>query len=185
MANRDAVSGFHFVRGDHNKILRVHINASYATALAVGDAVKLSGSADADGLPEIEALAATEVNALGIIVSIEPNYNDLTKTHSAASTAGYALVCTDPLAVYRVQADDVTADIAAADIGQLCDLVDAGVDTTRGTSGMELDTSEVTTSGQFRILRAVQRPDNEAFVTNAEYEVTWSEHMDVGAPVAV
>ena len=192
MANSDTVFGFREVKKSDPRFYQSFaIAAGYATALAIGDAVEqeLTMSTPAGyehGLPNIKVLAAGQLDAAGVIVGFEgpPNRDNRFQNYSAASTASVAIVNVDPNARYVVQEDSVGGAISSITVGQLCDLIDAGVDTATGSSGQELDSSTITTSGQFRVRELYRAADN-AIGTNALWIVSWSEHMDVGAPVAV
>ena len=72
--------------------------------------------------------------------------------------------------IYRIQADDVSATLAAADIGLNADLVVGSGDTTTGMSAMELDTDSKATTAtlQLKIVGFVDRPDNESGVANQD-----------------
>lgn len=196
MANSDKVSGFKLVAGSArpNKFLKCAVSAAYGTALAVGDAVVRSGTLNAEtgsqaknlrnGLVEVQVLTAGATNGLGVIVSVEANPDDLSKTHIPASTGGLVTVCTDPFAHYVVQEDSVGSTLAAVDAGLLIDLIDAGVSAS-GVSGMEIDSSTVTTSGQFRLHQLYSPNLENAIGANAKWIVSWAEHEDITDAVSV
>lgn len=187
MANVDRVNGFRLLSPKEGKyVQQCSIAAGYGTALAVGDVVKSSGTTDASGLVTINVAAAGDTTAMGVIIGFDgpPNRDNLSQSYSPASTAATALVYTDPFARYVVQEDSDTSTLAITDVGQLIDLIDAGVDTATGSSGMEIDSSSVTTSGQFRILELYRAPDN-ATGANAKWVVTFAEHQDITDAVAV
>ena len=163
-----------------------YVAATYATALFIGDpviivaggsntaAVRVPGAGDfAIGtLPSIEkATAGTSNRITGAIVGFSPLATDLEKKHNAASTERVAYVCDDPFVVFEIQADGA---VTAANIGLNANLIytQAGSATT-GLSGVELDTSGLaTTAGlQVKILRAVNREDNDTTLTRARVEV--------------
>jgi hypothetical protein len=110
------------------------------------------------------------------VVGFEPNRDDLTKQYRPASTARYVYVNTDPYAVYAIQEDSDTSTLAAADVGNNCDIVVGTGSTTTGMSAMEVDSStKNTTTAQVRLLALSQKSDN-AIGTNAEWEVMINEH---------
>jgi len=154
-----------------------YINSSYATALAVGDFVKLSGTADGDGVPEIERAAATDTDIVGVIVGFKPRSGNLDNTYSPASTEDYAFVADHPDQLFSIQEDSVGGNIAVTAVGNNADIVVAAVDTTTGLSNMELDSSDVkTATAQLRILRLDPAVDNE-IGDNARWIVKINEHL--------
>lgn len=153
----DAHGGYHV--GSMNLY---YINASYATALAVGDFVKLSGTSSTEGVPEIERAAATDAAIIGAIVGFKPDPDRLGQTHHTASTEGYAFVADDPDQLFSIQEDSVGGNIAVTSVGLNADIVTAAVNTTTGMSNTELDSSDVkTATAQLRILRLDPAVDNE------------------------
>lgn len=192
MANVDRPRGFQVVKYDSNKVMECKVSSTLGIALAVGDAVRRTGASDADGVPYIEDLAATETNGLGILVGIQAideknNYAyNATSYVPATGLLGdmTVTVCYDHNAELLVQEDSVGAALAAADVGLLIDLVAAGVDTATGNSGMEIDSSTAGISGQFKVVRLDRRPDN-AIGNYADWIVTWAEHEDISDAVSV
>lgn len=134
--------------------------AADATALFVGDVVKLSGTADASGVAAITRLTANTDLPAGVIVGFTPDYSNLNipSQYRAASTARYALVCTDPTAVYEVQATGTTV---VADVGLNAGVTFTAGSTSTGISGMQLDgtTKATTATLPLKILGWVQRAD--------------------------
>lgn len=195
MANKDKVRGFRLMSGSANphRFLTVAVDSSLASAIAVGDAVARTGTLNAEtgsqaknarnGLPNVQRLAAGGTNGLGIVVSIEHDVDNQNRTHIPASTGGIMTVCTDTSALYEVQEDSDGAALVAADAGQLIDLIDAGP-SSLGVSGMELDSSTVGASGQFRLV-ALQKGVDNALGAQANWLVTWAEHEDISDAVAV
>lgn len=186
MANVDSVNGFRELRGsvDEKYHKRFHVNSAYATIITQGMAVKLAGTANADGVGQVEALGAGNTNALGVVVGVEtPNWNDLTKNYIPASTGGYVLINTDPRTHYVVQEDSEGGALTSTHVGQLIDLIDAGA-SANGVAGQEIDSSTVGASGQFRVLGLYQSPDN-AIGAQAKWIVTFAEHMDLNTIAAV
>jgi len=177
MANSDSPFGLQLagVVGSsafNAKIKRCYINASDGTALFKGDAVKLGGSADADGIEEVIQVAAGNT-IYGVIVNFDPDPTNLELTYRTASTKRYCYVCIDPFAIYEIQEDGA---IAATAIGNNADVVVSSGNTTTGNSGMELDSSSVgTATAQLRIINLVQREDN-AIGTNGKYHVMINEN---------
>jgi hypothetical protein len=181
MANADAPFGARPVRHMNGSpyngaTMRCFVPASDGTALFIGDAVKSAGSADADGVPTaIRAAAGNTI--LGIVVSFEADSDNLSLKHREASTARYVNVCTSPDVIFEIQEDADGGALAATEIGNNADVIyTVSGSTTSGRSGMELDSSDASTStAQLRILRLVPRADNE-IGANGVYEVLINEH---------
>ena len=188
MANTDTPFGFKPVKHLNGSPWNGKVNVYYipstdGTAMFKGDAVKLAGSADATGkFPTIAQAAAT--NAIcGVIVGfadnpyvgINPDYPNL--NYRPASTAMYALVVDDPFVIFEVQEDSVGNSITADMVGLATDIVVGSGSTTTGRSAMELDSSDTATAaGQCRIMRLVNRDDNE-LGNYAKWEVLIAEHQ--------
>ena len=188
MANTDTPFGFKPVKHLNGSPWNGKVNVYYipstdGTAMFKGDAVKLAGSADATGkFPTIAQAAAT--NAIcGVIVGfadnpyvgINPDYPNL--NYRPASTAMYALVVDDPFVIFEVQEDSVGNSITADMVGLATDIVVGTGSTTTGRSAMELDSSDTATAaGQCRIMRLVNRDDNE-LGNYAKWEVLIAEHQ--------
>lgn len=152
--------------------------ASDGTALFVGDPVKLDGSGSADGIPSVTK-ATQGAAVLGVVVGIIPTKMDPatgkittgsitldTPVYRPASTFQYVLVNDDPTQVYEVEAvtgSNASYSFAVADIGLNADLSTVAGSTTTGVSAAALDmaTKAATATLQFKVLGAVQRPDNE------------------------
>lgn len=146
-----------------------------ATAAAIGDPVKSTGTASANGYAEV-TLAAAGDTVRGVIVglgrspTVLANWANLDSTTKLASATGYyALVVDDPNAVFEIQA--ATADATA--VGANADLV-AG--TNNGyVSGYTLSGTSAATAATCRILGLVNRPENE-FGAYAKVLVKIVEH---------
>ncbi len=147
--------------------------AADSTATFVGDLVKLSGTADAQGRPSIAQAAAGNAS-VGVVVGFLPDPNDLSLTYRKASTLRVAQVCTDREMLYEVQADGA---MAITNVGNVADIVVSAGSTVSGKSGMELDSSSAgATAASLLIHSLVQREDN-AFGTNAKVLVKIVEHQ--------
>ena len=176
MANVDRVNGArpvkHLNGSPYNgAVNRYYVPDSDSTAIFVGDFVKSAGSGDANGVPSVAQAAAT--NAIrGVVVGIEP-VTDESPIYRAASTERYLLVADDPNLIFEIQE---SGTLAATDIGRNADITVAAGSTAAGTSGMELDSSDIKdATAQLRVLGLAQRPDNE-IGTNAKWLVMINEH---------
>lgn len=139
-----------------------HVPASDSTALFVGDPVLITGTADADGVPDV-ARAAAGARITGIVVGFSANPSDtsdgaIETGYRAASTKAYVLVADDPNLLFEVREDAVGGALAVADVGLNVDLVAAAGSTTTKKSGYLLDSSsKVTTAAQVRVVGFSQR----------------------------
>jgi len=156
-----------------------YLKSDYDTAVFKGDIVKLAGSADATGkFPSIEKSAAGDVTNVGVVIgfgkhqSLMMDPDSPNMKYRLASTEMYALVVDDPFVIFEVQ-EDGAIDVDA--IGLAANFIDAGGSTTTGLSGIELQSSDIGATGNLRILRVVDRPDNE-LGTNCKLEVLLVEH---------
>ena len=170
------------------------IPSTDATAVGIGDVVTLGGTSGAagtvvygipvEGMPTV-ARAAAGSTPVGIIVGFLPNQSDLSVKHRAVSTARIALVADEPDLVMSVQEDSLVSSLAAADVGENCDMVTGTVDTTTGNGLQMLDSStHVATAATFRVLRLDPKPGNVMNSTGgitderyARWLVTFTEHQ--------
>lgn len=184
MANVDSPFGLKPVRyvgggpymGDANLY---YVPSSDSTAIFVGDAVKLAGSADSDGVPSVAQAAAGDT-VIGVVVGVKPVTNDST-IYREASTERYVYVADDPDLLFLVQEDSDGGALAAADVGNNCDLVVGSGSTQTGLSAMEVDSStKATTTAQVRIMRLWDAADNE-IGDQAKWLVKIVEHRNTSA----
>lgn len=171
-------------KGGH--LMRCFIPATDSAAVAPGCAVKLAGSADADGNPTVARVAAGDA-IFGVVVGFEESPNFLEQTHRTASTARYAFVYTDPDALYVIQEDAVGGALAAVDVGLNADLIVGTVDTVSGVSGMMLDSNTKNATGQLKIVGLAQGYDegNAFGATYAKFLVKINEHQMANASTGV
>ena len=173
----------------------MYINASYATALFVGDPViKVAGGSNAaqvsapgvgdwaiGTLPSIEKATVGDTNRItGVIVGFAATASDLSKQYSPASTEGVAMVATDPALIFEIQADGA---IPAASVGLNAVLIATHSGSTiTGLSGVELNTTSdapaADASNQLLIVGAVSRTDNDTTLTHAKVEVMINQHTE-------
>lgn len=130
MANANRPSGFspvQYLNGSPwNGQARIYsIAAAYATALYIGDPVKSSGTADANGVPGV-VLGAASGALRGVIVGLgsaegliaNPKNLDITYRPAAAqATDWYAMVVDDPQVLFEVQENANGTALAATEIG--------------------------------------------------------------------
>lgn len=192
MANLDTPFGFkpvkHLIGSPWNGKANVYyVPSTDNTALFIGDAVKSAGAADATGkFPTVTQAAATDV-IRGVVVGFGDNPNVMTnpdypmRRYRPAATAMYAFVVDDPFVIFEIQEDSDANSITAAMVGMSVDIVVGSGSTATGKSAMELDSSDTATAlGQCKILRAVNREDNE-LGNYCKWEVTIIEHEMLAA----
>lgn len=191
MANQNKPAGFipvQYLNGAAwNGQARIYsIAAAYATALYIGDPVKSSGTADANGVPGIVLGAAT--GALrGVIVGLgsaeglmgNPSNLDITYRPAAATAKDwYAMVVDDPQVLFEIQENSNGTALAATEIG-LNTISLAG--TGNGfTSGWQLPSATdaapaATATLQLKLMGLVRRQQN-AFGAYAKHLVQINVH---------
>jgi hypothetical protein len=191
MANANRPTGFtpvQYLNGaPWNGQARLYsIAAAYTTALYIGDPVKSSGTADANGVPGI--ILGTVTGALrGVIVGLgtregligNPSNLDITYRPAAAQTTDwYAMVVDDPMVLFELQEQSNGTALAATDIGMNTAPI-AG--TGNGfVSGWQLasatgGTPATTATLQLRLMGLVRRLDN-AFGAYAKHLVKINVH---------
>lgn len=185
MANVSRVNGFRAVKhvngSNYNGASNWYfVPATDGTALARGDLVKLAGSASTDGYATITK-ATTSGACVGVVAGFLTDYSNLAipDQYRAASTARYALVIDSPDVVFEAQEDAVGGALAVTDIGLNVDFIDAGVSTTTGASGMQVDTSTkaATATLPLKLMGFVNRVDNEIGSANAKVLVVINNHQ--------
>lgn len=144
------------------QVRKYHIPASDGTAVAVGDLVKLVGTADANGVQTVTRVSDGAADApIGSVVGFVPDRAFESQTHRSASTLRYALVANDPNLVYEAQADE--AITIAADIGLNAAVTVTAINTTTGVSNMQVDASTKATTATLpvKIIGLVSEPAND------------------------
>ena len=194
MANIDAPHGLtpirHLNGNPWNGVTqRCLVEDDYGTALFIGDPVIVTGTAGSDdtsGLPVINIASAGDTNRIyGVIVSFDPNPNNLTLKHIPVTTGGYANVCIDPDVVFTVQ-DDGGAVLDGGSISANAVLASGTGSSVTGLSGWELaaaTTPAANASYQLLILQVHQVVGN-AFGVNCEWEVLITNHVLRGGQAA-
>jgi len=173
-----------------------YVPTTDATAIYVGDPVKLAGSAgtagqnvsgyDVEGLGTVsrDVSGTTGVSTVGVCVGFLPNpaVNGPSSNvkHRAASTAAVAMVVTDPTVIFEIQEDGVGANLAATDVGMNCSYVTTAGSTTTGLSGVLIDSSATpatTVTLPLKLIGLSKRVDNAigtASTDLAKYEVMFN-----------
>jgi hypothetical protein len=181
MANTDAPFGLrpvkHLDGSPYNgAVNRYYVPSSDNTAIYLGDAVVLGGTADANGVPTAAAYASGGGNIIGVCVGVEPETAEST-IYRVASTARYIYVADAPDLICEIQEDSVGGALAVTQVGNNFDIAVAAGSASTGMSAMELDSSDAsgTATAQLRVIGLSQRPDNEVGV-NAKWLVAINEH---------
>lgn len=207
MANADTPFGLRPIRhksgAPYNGAANPYYKPStYATAMFIGDVVTrtsttntanvsvVGGTFIAGTLPEINRTTPGDSNSdaerqTGVVVGFgsvsDPRAANV---HSAASTEAVVWVCDDPDIVFEAQADNA---IAVTEVGLNAILIDThSGDTNTGLSGTEIDGGSSTApaadaSYQVRILRGVNREDNEMNLVHNKIEVVLNVHTEMQA----
>ena len=165
MANLDGPFGFRSVRpnagGTSGRLTNYTIASGYTSSIFYGDAVIDAGSG------VLEVAAATDAAILGIFQGC--SYDDEAGRPKFSRYWPADQVATNIVAqvnlpdgeTYLVQ----STTVAAANIGQYCDLVAGAGDPATGNSGFEIDgtTYNAASTGlTFQVVRIANSPDNAA-----------------------
>lgn len=184
MANVSRIKGFrpikHTSGAPYNGQFNIYQHsASDGVALFVGDCVKIGGNASAGGIATVAAATAGAA-VLGVIVGVIPvKLDPIAGTLStgsttldapqyvAASVAQYVMVCDADDVLYEVEgttSGGASYTYASTDVGGNADAYVGGSgSTTTGNSAQSLNLTGINTTAtlQFKVLGAIQRPDNE------------------------
>lgn len=97
------------------KLKTFNVASSHASVLAVGDLVRITGTASATGIGQVDASTAA-VGATGVINNVRPTFagEQLSITHLPAGTAGDVEVNVDSSGLYNVP---VTGTLVVANVG--------------------------------------------------------------------
>ena len=152
--------------GPYNSgVMQFSVAAGNATAIFVGDLVKLAGTSQIiNGVVfnDVVQGASGDVFA-GVVVAVLPETRD-SLIYRAASTQRIVLVETDPNAEFEIRQTAGGTPLTANDVGLNANISTATAGSTfTGWSGMALDnTSEATTATlDLKITGMSSRPDNE------------------------
>jgi hypothetical protein len=164
MANANAAFGFRPINRDgspyNGATLRCVVAATDATALFIGDAVKLDGSSS-EGYPGITQCAAGDA-VFGVVTGFEVDPDALGNQYRVASTKRFCQVVGADQSYFEIQSDDDTTALAEAGVGLNANFVVGSGDTSYGVSAMELDSdgADTTSTLDLQIVGLVDRADN-------------------------
>lgn len=151
------------------RITQYSVPASDATAIFVGDPVKLAGTSQIiNGQVFTDVAQASTGNILvGVVVGVLADTRD-SLSYRAASTQRIVLVCDDPNALFEIQQVTGGTPLTANDIGLNANFAVAAGSTVTGYSGVTLDnaTEATTATLDLKIVGLPNRVDND-FGTSA------------------
>lgn len=176
MANTNRVNGFRpvkYLNGApwNGQVTRYSIPASDNTAVFVGDLVKLSATADSNGIRGVVQAAASDA-CIGVVVGFEVDPTNLnTPQYRVGGTLRYALVVDDPNVIFEAQEDGDTDPLEMVDAGLNVNFVVGSGSTTTGASGMQIDSNTEGTGATLplKLIEPVQRADNELVAAGQAY----------------
>jgi hypothetical protein len=140
------------------------VPASDATAIYVGDAVKLVGTSQfINGSPFADvARAASGDTFVGVVIGALPDTRDSTQFR-AASTQRRLLVADDPNLIWEIQQSNSGTAFSANDIGLNCNINVAAGSAITSYSGTVADntTGATTNTLDLKIIGLLDAPDND------------------------
>lgn len=144
------------------KLRTFGVPSSHASLIAIGDVVRVTAAADANGDPQVDVATATQ-SVTGVISGITPNYSteNFTDVSLAALTAGSVQVIVDPRAEFEV--DVSNGPLVVADVGLNVDLVATAA---TASGGLTISNMTVNATGKnttdtlpFRVVKLVVGSD--------------------------
>jgi len=193
MANTDTPKGLSPIgtvgqSAYRGEIRRCVVLAADSTDIGIGDLVKLANTgSDSTGKYQSVTLQTAGDAAYGVCVGIEPlpftvstsdNLQPLYVVGSDAVNDQYLLIDIDPNTVYEIQEVSGGTALVATSIGLNASIVNAGVTTATGFSGMELDNSTENTTAtlELKIMNVIDRPGN-ALGEHCKFAVKINNHQ--------
>ena len=156
--------------------LRAHVAATtVTTAIFNGDTVKMTGTASADGYPQVTLCGATDP-AWGVVVGVEPIATNLeANNYRPASTAAYLRVVPVEDKFFKVRLNGSALGVGA--VGSTTIYVVAAGSTTTGYSGILASATDAGTSAadELRIVSIIDRPDNDPALATPEVIVQFND----------
>lgn len=173
----------------YNGAFRLYsIPASDSTAVFIGDLVTgktTSSTVNGVAMQDVGQSATGDVFQ-GVVVGFVPD-TSTSLPYRAASTLRVAMVADDPNLIF--EADDISTGtpFTAADVGLNCNVVVGTGSTVTGYSAMELDnTTEATTNTlDVKLIRVVNRADNDPTIASGKYLVRLNRHRFVNQVAGV
>lgn len=184
MANADTPFGLRpkrYISGaPYNGAVNLYAAAAGdATAIFIGDPVKLSGTSQTiNGViyKDVDQAATGDV-VCGVVVAVMPVTRD-SLIYRAASTQRILAIADDPDLLFEIQEVSGGTALTANDIGLNADFVVGSGSTTTGMSGVELNnaTEATTNTLDLQIVDFVNREDN-AIGEHAKFLVRINRHQ--------
>ena len=185
MANSNSPFGLRPAKGANGQVVtgapRLYSHASGdATALYIGDLVKLAGTAQTiNGVttPDVVRAATGDV-ILGVVVGINPTSRD-TLGYGAALTAYTLFVDDDPNSLFEVQDVSSGTALTVNDVGLNANFVVAAGSTYTNQSGTTLDnTTEATNNTlDLKLVEVVNRADVDNASSPLRFLVRINRHQ--------
>ncbi len=186
MANLSRIAGFRPVRSiDSNPYMGSStlygVSASDATAMFVGDLVKVDSTNRSTAIADVYAplipfitvtggtITTTVYRGVAVGFLPEPEFSNTGRAslglyYRLASTARYAFVVDDPSVIFEAEESGTNSYVSASNnaINKLLDITATAGSTTTGISQYTLTGAAggATTNKPFRVLRGTQRPNN-------------------------
>jgi len=187
MANTSRINGFkpvkHLSGAPYNGQFNIYeAAAADATAIFVGDLVRMQAGTGTEGYETVSVVATTEQTTgsglVGAVVGFVVDPTALnTPQYRAASTKRLVMVADAPDLVFEVQ-DGGTVPCTNALIGSNTGYTIGSGSTTTGTSAATTGATvpATTVTLPLKILGVVQRPDNEAYAASQKLLVKINVH---------
>jgi len=177
MANPDAAFGFRPVANDggvYNGQTRrcVVAAAESATAVFVGDMVKLDAVDAETGGYQAVTIATGGNPVYGVITSFEADPDDLSKQYRVASTRRFCQVALADNQLFVCQGQ---GNPGLAGVGLNAAYVQGAGSTVTGYSGAELVTATADSTGDLQIVGGYDAPDNDNTASNAIWTVKFND----------
>ena len=177
MANADAAFGFRPIGNDggvfNGQTRRCVVAAAEsATAVFVGDMVKLDAVDAETGGYQAVTIASGGDPVYGVITSFECDPSDLSKQYRVASTRRF---CQVALADNQLFIAQESANIGLAGVGLNAAYVQGAGSTYTGYSGAEIITATAASSGDVQVVGGYDAPDNDLTASNAIWIVKFND----------
>jgi hypothetical protein len=193
MANVSRINGFrpvkHITGAPYNGQANLYYVASAADEILVGDIVKTSAAAAANGTPGADLCGVSDM-PVGVVVGVMHSKFDPTggltggslaldlpgQAQIPASGAGYILVCDDPGIIMEVETSNGTC--AVGDIGLNASHARGATDATTisSTSTIDMGTEAVTATLNFKLIGFSSRIGNVVGAASAKVLVAFNVH---------
>lgn len=151
-----------------------HIPSTDGSAYYIGDVVKSSAGADANGVPDVAKALGTDVLrgvVVGVLASVPYGISlqgatlDLANTFVPATKTRdyYVLVADDPHTIFEVQGDATATNQVAANVNKNCSLTVAAPTAPGQWSATVVASATIATTNtlNIRLMGLVQKPGNE------------------------